>query len=41
MKLKGVIEKVFLRGQVIVDGNEWLGKKGGGKYILRDDVRVL
>jgi len=41
MKLKGTIDKVFLRGRVIVDGNEWYGNKGGGKFIFRDDAQVL
>ena len=39
--LKGTIEKVFLRGKLIVDGSEWLGKKGMGEYIYRKDISIL
>jgi len=28
-------EKVFLRGNLIVDGQQWLGKPGMGKFIHR------
>jgi dihydropyrimidinase len=34
--LKGYPEKVFLRGEMIVDGEKWLGKKGEGKFLKRD-----
>jgi dihydropyrimidinase len=34
-ELTGYPEKVFLRGQLIVDGDKWLGKRGMGKYIPR------
>ena len=34
-KLAGYPEKVFLRGQLIVDGDEWFGRAGGGKYLTR------
>lgn len=34
-KLKGFPEKVFLRGHLIVDGERWLGRAGGGKYLDR------
>jgi dihydropyrimidinase len=40
-KLKGMIEKVFLRGKLIVDGQEWLGKKGMGEYLFRGDIIIL
>ena len=40
-KLKGMIENVFLRGKLIVDGQEWLGKKGMGEYIYRGDIAIL
>jgi len=33
--LKGFPEKVFLRGNLIVDGEEWLGKSGAGKFLRR------
>ena len=29
------VAKVFLRGRLIVDGNEWLGEDGYGEYISR------
>jgi len=35
MKIKGVPDKVFLRGKLIVDGSNWLGEKGGGQYLHR------
>ena len=34
-ELVGYPEKVFLRGQLIVDGDKWLGRAGIGKYIYR------
>jgi dihydropyrimidinase len=34
-KLTGFPEKVFLRGQLIVDGDRWLGKPGMGKFLKR------
>ncbi len=40
-KLKGIIEKIFLRGQLIVDGQEWLGNRGMGKYLHRGDITIL
>ncbi|MBM3152213.1 MAG: dihydropyrimidinase [Chloroflexi bacterium] len=40
-KLTGFPEKVFLRGQLIVDGREWLGKPGGGKFIERAPGIIL
>jgi dihydropyrimidinase len=33
--LIGYPEKVFLRGHLIVDGDQWLGKAGMGKFIHR------
>ena len=33
--LKGFPERVFLRGELIVDGQKWLGKPGKGRYIKR------
>jgi len=35
-ELVGFPEKVFLRGQLIVDGRKWLGKAGMGKFIHRN-----
>ncbi len=34
-KLDGFPEKVFLRGHLIVDGGQWLGKAGMGKFLKR------
>jgi dihydropyrimidinase len=33
--LTGFPEKVFLRGQLIVDGERWLGRPGQGKFLAR------
>lgn len=41
-ELIGFPEKVFLRGQLIVDGDNWLGKAGQGKYLhCQPQVLVL
>ncbi|MDP2778161.1 MAG: amidohydrolase family protein, partial [Anaerolineales bacterium] len=40
-ELKGYPEKVFLRGKLIVDGEEWKGKRGDGKFLKRDDGEIL
>ena len=37
----GMPEKVFLRGKLIVDGNEWLGKTGMGKFLKRAEGEIL
>jgi dihydropyrimidinase len=34
-KLKGFPQQVYLRGQLIVDGDRWLGKAGGGQFLKR------
>lgn len=34
-ELTGFIEKVFLRGQLIVDGSEWHGRPGMGRFLHR------
>jgi dihydropyrimidinase len=34
-ELKGMPDKVFLRGKLIVDGEQWLGKAGGGQFLKR------
>lgn len=39
--LKGTIEKVLLRGKVIVDGRQWLGGAGNGKFIKRSEITVV
>ena len=40
-ELTGYPEKVFLRGKLIVDGDEWLGERGGGEFIKRKEGEVL
>ena len=37
MELEGRIEKVMLRGEVIVNAGEFLGKRGDGRYLKRGD----
>jgi dihydropyrimidinase len=39
-ELVGYPEKVILRGNLIVDGEKWLGKTGGGNYLKRDSGEV-
>jgi dihydropyrimidinase len=34
-ELVGYPEKVYLRGELIVDGDNWLGSPGGGRFIHR------
>jgi dihydropyrimidinase len=34
-ELTGYPEKVFLRGKLIVDGEQWLGRPGGGQFLPR------
>lgn len=40
-ELVGYPEKVFLRGKLIVDGEKWLGKAGGGQFLKRGEGEVL
>ncbi len=40
-ELTGFPEKVFLRGKLIVDGENWLGKSGGGKFLKREAGEIL
>ncbi len=37
----GRIKKVFLRGEMIVDGNTWRGREGGGQFIARGPSGTL
>jgi dihydropyrimidinase len=34
-RVKGRVKKVFLRGELIVDGERWLGRAGMGQFIKR------
>jgi dihydropyrimidinase len=40
-ELVGYPEKVFLRGKLIVDGDEWKGKRGDGMFLKRREGEVL
>jgi dihydropyrimidinase len=40
-ELVGFPEKVFLRGTLIVDGDQWLGKAGMGRFIKRAPGSIL
>lgn len=40
-ELTGYPEKVFLRGQLIVDGDEWKGRRGMGRFLKRGEGEVL
>jgi dihydropyrimidinase len=39
--LRGRVEKVFLRGTLIVDGLAWLGREGMGQFVPRGEVRAF
>ena len=39
--LRGRVEKVFLRGTLIVDGPRWLGREGMGRFVPRGQVRAF
>jgi dihydropyrimidinase len=34
-EVQGRVQKVFLRGELIVEGNRWLGRTGGGAFVKR------
>ncbi len=40
-ELTGYPEKVFLRGKLIVDGEQWLGKAGDGQFLKRGVGAIL
>lgn len=40
-QLKGYPVMVFLRGQKIVDGENWYGKPGTGRYLQRNEGEIL
>jgi dihydropyrimidinase len=40
-ELVGYPEKVYLRGQLIVDGDRWLGKRGMGQFLEREEGIIL
>ncbi len=37
-EVQGRVKKVFLRGQPVVDGNNWLGRPGRGSFVRRGEV---
>lgn len=39
--LIGCPEKVFLRGAMIVDGDEWKGKRGDGRFLKRGEGMII
>jgi dihydropyrimidinase len=39
--LTGRVQKVFLRGQCIVDGKEWRGREGMGEFVRRGECARL
>ena len=39
--VRGKPQKVFLRGQLIVDGEQWFGRAGGGKFLRRNKSGLL
>jgi dihydropyrimidinase len=39
--LRGRVAKVFLRGELIVDGDRWLGRPGAGRFVPRGEVRAF
>jgi len=39
--LRGRVEKVFLRGELIVDGPTWLGREGMGRFVPRGEVSAF
>jgi dihydropyrimidinase len=40
-ELQGAPEKVFLRGRLIVDGEQWLGAAGTGRYLPRTSYEFI
>jgi dihydropyrimidinase len=40
-ELVGYPDKVFLRGELIVDGSEWKGKSGQGQFLKRGTGEIL
>jgi dihydropyrimidinase len=39
--LRGQVKKVFLRGELIVDGEQWLGRQGMGRFVPRGTVQAF
>ena len=41
MKIKGVVETVLSRGRVVIEGGEYLGKPGDGRFLKRGTCVAL
>jgi dihydropyrimidinase len=39
--LRGKVQRVYLRGQLIVDGEAWHGREGMGRFVPRGEVRAF
>ena len=39
--LRGKVEKVLMRGELIVDGPDWHGREGMGRFVPRGEVRAF
>ena len=39
--LRGRVNKVWLRGELIVDGEQWLGREGMGRFVPRGTVQAF
>lgn len=37
-EVQGRVKKVFLRGELIVDGEKWQGRPGGGRFVKRCEI---
>jgi dihydropyrimidinase len=40
MELTGRPQKVWVRGRLVVDGDDWLGVKGNGRYLHRKQCEL-
>lgn len=40
-EVQGRVKKVFLRGRLVVDGENWLGTPGGGRFVPRGQTLAL
>jgi dihydropyrimidinase len=40
-QLVGYPEKVYLRGELLVDGESWLGSRGGGRFLHREPNAIM
>jgi dihydropyrimidinase len=39
--VQGRVKKVFLRGELVVDGERWLGRPGAGRFQKRGEVQLF